>query len=302
MHELAYFNGNYLPAGDICLSVTDWGFVQGVTLAEQLRTFQGQVFCLQEHLQRLATGLTVVGWQELLAHHDLAAIVPHVAQQNHRQLDPLDDLGVSVFVTPGGYPGYGAPADEPPTVCVHTYRLPFHLWQRKYDEGLALVTVETRQVPADCWPAELKCRSRMHYYLAANEAGRKLPGATALLLDHQGRVVETPTANVVAYFQDSGLVSPPREKILPGISLGFLVRLAHDLDVPFEFREITPAELADANELMLTSTPYCLLPVARFNDRSLGRPGPLFRQLLHDWSRSVNVDIAAQAARFARRG
>jgi branched-subunit amino acid aminotransferase/4-amino-4-deoxychorismate lyase len=141
----------------------------------------------------------------------------------------------------------------------------------------------------------------MHYYLAANEAHRRMHGATALLLDLQGNVSETPTANVLAYFADSGLVSPPHEKILPGISLNYVVDLAGRLGVPVAFRDITPVELATADELMLTSTPFCLLPVAHFNNRSFNAPGPLFQELLRAWSHSVGVDIPAQARRFAQR-
>jgi branched-subunit amino acid aminotransferase/4-amino-4-deoxychorismate lyase len=301
MQDLAYLNGQYVPAEELHVSVTDWGFVQGLTLAEQLRTFRGEPFRAQNHLDRLLNGATIVGWEHFAAGQDFGSIIQEIAKCNHQQLDPLDDLGICVFLTPGEYPGYGAPVGSPPTICVHSYALPFNLWHNKYETGLALVSVATRQVPANCWPAELKCRSRMHYYLAANEANRQIPGATALLLDQHGHVSETPTANVIAYFAKSGLVSPAHENILPGISLSFLVDLAGQLGVPVDFRDITPAELATADELMLTSTPYCVLPVSHFDHRSFSAPGPLFQELLRAWSHSVGVDIAAQARRFAHR-
>jgi branched-subunit amino acid aminotransferase/4-amino-4-deoxychorismate lyase len=224
-----------------------------------------------------------------------------VAQHNFRRLDPHDDLAVCLFLTPGIHPDYGTSKHEGPTIGVHSYPLPFHAWQRKYTEGLSLVTVSTRQVPGDCWPSELKCRSRMHYYLAAREADERCPGATALLLDHLGYVTETPTANLIAFFAKSGLVSPPREKIVAGVSLGYVVELAAKRGIATEFRDITPDELATADELLLASTSYCVLPVARFDDRSLTAPGPLFRDLLADWSARVHVDIAQQASRFATR-
>ncbi len=226
MSNLAYFDGDYRPLDEVSLRVTDWGFVQGVTLAEQLRTFSGRPFQVQKHLERLLQGLNIVGWERLGTTVDFPAIIQEVAKQNYGQIDPLDDLGICVFVTPGPYPGYSLADPDRPAVCVHSYRLPFHRWYEKYQSGVTLLTVATRQVPRDCWPAELKCRSRMHYYLAAAEAQRRLPGAAALLLDHEGCVSETPTANAIAYFAASGLVSPPREKILPGISLDFVIELA----------------------------------------------------------------------------
>jgi branched-subunit amino acid aminotransferase/4-amino-4-deoxychorismate lyase len=300
MQELGYLNGEFVTAEQLRLSVVDWGFVQGVTLAEQLRTFAGKPFAVQQHLSRLMNGLTVVGWEQAVLQLDLDSAVQHVAFHNYAQLDPFDDLGICVFVTPGEYPGYGGESSEK-IVCIHTYRLPFHLWHTKYQDGLTLLTVATRQVPPECWPPELKCRSRMHYYLAAHEAHRQSPDAVPLLLDHQGRVCETPTANVVAYFEGEGLVSPPRERILPGVSLGHLEALARELDVPMAFRELTPGELEGAEELMLTSTPYCVLPVARFNQRRWRVPGRLYKQILHAWSLETGVDIAAQAARLGQR-
>jgi branched-subunit amino acid aminotransferase/4-amino-4-deoxychorismate lyase len=300
MQELGYLNGHFRPAAEIHVSVNDWGFVQGVTLAEQLRTFAGQPFAVQEHLNRLINGVTLLGWNGSLLELDLDQIVRRVAGHNYAEGDPLDDLGVCIFITPGAYPGYGAQSSDP-VVCVHSYRLPFHLWHSKYRDGLTLVTVATRQVPSDCWPPELKCRSRMHYYRAAQEARRQMPEAIPLLLDHQGRVCETPTANVVAYFESEGIVSPSREKILPGVSLGYLHELAGELGVRFEFRDLTPAELEAADELMLTSTPYCVLPVAQFNRRRWKVPGRLYEQLLHAWSQATGVNIEAQANRFAQR-
>ena len=66
----------------------------------------------------------------------------------------------------------------------------------------------------------------------------------------------------------------------------------------FEFPSVR-----SAGELMLTSTSPCVLPVTQVDGRSLsdGRPGPIFRQLLAEWSAAVGLDIAAQARQFASR-
>jgi branched-subunit amino acid aminotransferase/4-amino-4-deoxychorismate lyase len=66
---------------------------------------------------------------------------------------------------------------------------------------------------------------------------------------------------------------------------------------------LVPDDLAVADEVLLTSTPWCLLPVTRFEGRPVGRgePGPVFRRLLTAWSEMVGIDIAAQADRFAAR-
>ena len=98
------------------------------------------------------------------------------------------------------------------------------------------MTTAVRQVPGDCWPSELKCRSRMHYYLADREAAAIEPGPRALLLDHEGFVAEASTANALAYRAGEGLLSPPLGKVLRGISMGVVVELTERLGIPFRQR------------------------------------------------------------------
>ena len=149
----------------------------------------------------------------------------------------------------------------------------------------------------------MKCRSRMHYFLADREVQIRRPGARALLLDEAGNVSETATANVIAYRQGEGLISPPRDRILPGISLATVVELAGRLQIPFVERDLSPADLASADEVLLSSTPSCLLPVTTFDGTPIGdgRPGPVFERLLSTWGNNVDINIAQQADHFSRR-
>jgi branched-subunit amino acid aminotransferase/4-amino-4-deoxychorismate lyase len=157
-----------------------------------------------------------------------------------------------------------------------------------------------RQVPEACWPAALKCRSRMHYYLADHAAERLDPGARAVLLDLDGCVSEASTANIVMLRRSEGLVSPPRERILPGVSLTVLAELAAELGIPWHFRPFGWEELAAADEILLCSTSPCVWPVTRLNRRPLepGAAGETYRRLLQAWGASVGVDIAEQARRY----
>jgi len=300
---LAYLNGRYLPASQLTIAPTDAGFVLGATVAEQLRTFGGRIFRLSDHLERLEQSLRVVGIDCGLGAGQLAEVAERLVAENHPILAPGDDLGVSIFVTPGPYAAYAEGAAVGPNVGLHTYRLPFRLWAAKYESGQALATTTVEQVPSRCWPAKLKCRSRMHYYLADRQAAAREPGARALLLDTVGRVSETSTANVLALYSGEGLVSPPLDAILPGISLAVVAELAAELDIPLVYRHFGPDQLGAADEALLASTPFCLLPVSRLDGRPIGSgaPGPVFRRLLEAWSRLVGVDIATQARRFAVR-
>jgi branched-subunit amino acid aminotransferase/4-amino-4-deoxychorismate lyase len=145
----------------------------------------------------------------------------------------------------------------------------------------------------------------MHYFLAEQEVRMRTPKARPLLVDHNDTVNETPTANVVAYWINEGFVSPPRDRILEGISLLTLIELGKRHKQEFtETTLLQPFDLRKADEVLITSTPFCLLPVVQLDDAPIGdgRPGPLYRRLLEWWSGDVGVDIAAQAKRFAKRG
>jgi branched-subunit amino acid aminotransferase/4-amino-4-deoxychorismate lyase len=299
----AYLNGKWIPAAAATVPVGDAGFVLGATVAEQLRTFGGRLFHLDDHLTRLEHSLRIVGVDPGMARDELAAVAEQLAACNHRLLAPGDDLGLSIFVTPGDYPAYSPPGPARPTVCLHTYPLPFRLWAAKYREGQALVTTDVEQVSPRSWPASLKCRSRMHYCLADKQAAAVDPQARALLLDAQGFVTEASTANLVIYNAAEGLVSPPGSKILHGISLSAAAEFARRLGIGAGERELATDDVAAAEEAMLASTPLCLLPVTRLNGRPIGdgNPGPVFRRLLSAWSEAVGIDIAAQAERFAHR-
>ncbi|MFW5693078.1 MAG: aminotransferase class IV [Thermoguttaceae bacterium] len=300
--EQAYLNGKFLPASAMCLPPTDAGFVLGVTVAEQLRTFRGELFRLEEHLIRLGNSLRLVGVDPGTDADRLAATARELVAHNRTLLGPEEELGLSMFATPGLYATFAPEGPPEPTLGMHTYRLPFRLWAEKYRTGQALRTASVRQVPRECWPTELKCRSRMHYYLADREAAAEEPGARALLLDLDGRVSEASTANVLVYRRGEGLISPPLERILHGISLDVAFRLAGRLGIGTVFRDLTPAEVAQSDEVLLSSTSPCLLPVTRFDGRPIGpgRPGEVFWSLIAAWSELVGVDIVAQAERFGR--
>ena len=115
--------------------------------------------------------------------------------------------------------------------------------------------------------------------------------------------METSTANIILYVGGEGLITPPRDSVLPGVSMEEFFELALRLRIPAFERDVLPDEFAAADEVILTSTPNCMLPVCRFNGRPIGdgKPGPGFTRLLAAWSEEVGLDIAAQAGRFADR-
>ena len=279
--------------------IWDAGFVLGASATEQLRTFGGRLFRLNEHLDRLAQSLSIMGLDWPTPRHEIEAVANQIAHHNHGLLAPDSDLGLSLVVTPGSYASLAPPEASGPWFCISTYELPFARWATAYRVGQPLVTTIVEQVSSRSWPRRLKCRSRMHYYLADLEAARQDPAARALLLDADGTVVETATANILVYHRATGLISPPRESILPGISLDWVIELAAELNVSFEYRPLLPDDVARADEVWLTSTPYCLLPVTRFNHTPIahGQPGPEWNRFIQRWSDHIGLNILDQATR-----
>ena len=297
----AFLNGKFLPAKQVAIPLTDAGFVLGATLAEQLRTFHGRIYRTDEHLARLWRSLELLHVAPRLTRAEVAAAAEELVARNHRLLHAEDDLGVSIVITPGAYPGYGGSAASEPLVCLHTYPLQFQFWAEKYRVGQRLRTTSVEQVPERCWPRGMKCRSRVHYYLADHQAAELEPGARAVLLDEHGRVTEASTANILLYRADMGLAAPPRGAVLPGISLATVVELAAELGIPYAERELLPDDLATADEVLLSSTPLCLLPATSLNGKLIGpgKPGAVFQRLIQAWSKRVGLGIVGQAERFA---
>ncbi len=297
-HGEAYLNGNWVDAANLSVPVDDLGFALGVTVVERLRTFAHRPFGVEAHIRRLRRSLEIVGWDAEGLSAEVHEAIEEFPRRNAAWLAPGDDWSIVALVTPGK-----TAAAAHPTVCIHGFPLPFAAWAHQFDDGVAVRVVEVRQVPANCWPPELKCRSRMHYYLADREAARREPGARALLLDQQGHVGEASTANVVCYFHDRGLVTPSVEGVLPGISQEVLFELAADLGWSHQEQDLWPHDLHAADEIFLTSTSVCVLPVVRVDGQPVksGVPGPAYRRLLAAWNEKVGVDVAAQAKRFAAR-
>lgn len=300
----AYLNGEFLTVSRAVIAVTDLGFMQGVTAAEQLRTFNGKLFRLDKHLDRLARSLEIIGVDPGLSRDEFAEIAEDLVARNFPAIPPGGDLGLSMFVTPGAYATFansGFVQRPGPTVGMHTYALPFHLWASKYDTGESLVVTPVLQVPPSSIPAELKCRSRMHYYLADQAARRIEPGARALMVDQQGFATESSTANLLVYWKGEGLVSPPREKILPGVTVAAIEELAATLGIAFSYRDLSVEDVAQAEESLLCSTSPCVWAVTRLNGQPIGsgRPGEMVARLQRAWSDMVGLDIVAQARRLA---
>jgi branched-chain amino acid aminotransferase len=301
-----FLNGQMLPASQAHLTVYDAGVVLGATVTELVRTFRKEPFRLDDHLRRLSQSLHFVGFDIGMSMEELGRTVRQLVAHNAQLLGPEDELGLVIFVTAGEYPTYAGGAAgsvrTTPTLCVHTFPLPFELWADKVLTGIHLVTPSIRHVPPQCYDPKMKCRSRMHYYLADQQARLVDREAAALLLDLEGNVTETGAANFLMV-EDGTIVSPSLRNTLPGVSRATVIELAANLGIPFAVREFQVFDAVNADEAFLASTPYCLMSVTKINGTRVGtgKPGAIYGRLVKEWSELVRLDVVQQIVEGARR-
>ena len=303
---LVYLRGQLVPASQAHVAIFDAGVVLGATVTEMTRTFRHAPYRVDDHVDRLFRSLKYTRMDIGMSKAELAKVSRDLVANNVQLVDPADELGLIHFVTAGEFPVYagsaGRAARLTPTVCAHTFPMPFELWASKLDTGAHLVTPSIRHVPPQCYDPKMKYRSRMHYYLADKEAQLVDPDASALLLDLAGNVTETGGANFLIVEQGT-IVSPSLTNTLPGISRQTVIELAQKLGIPFVVKDFQVHSVINADEAFTATTPYCLLPVTKINGLPIGdgRPGPIWKKLLGAWSELVGIDIERQIRESAQR-
>ncbi|MEX0725726.1 MAG: aminotransferase class IV [Planctomycetaceae bacterium] len=296
---IAYLKGKIVPYSEAKVPVADLGLVLGTSVTEMIRTFRHQPFHLDRHLERMMRSLTGIGIPLPVTKHELVEIIGQIVSHNAGLIPPKHDLGIVIFVSPGENLTYHGLAKaeycKQPTLGVHTFALPFEMWAEKFTTGQHLITPSVRHIPAVSVDPKLKQRSRLHWYLADQQARLGDPKASALVLDQQGNVTETSTANF--FLVSQGTVYAPRpDHILGGVSQMIVVELLEKLGIPYRTGDMQTYDVFNADEAFTSSTPYCLLPVTKFNGRPLGdgKVGPIYERLIAAWSEKVGFDIVEQ--------
>jgi len=291
---IVWINGSLCPFSQAAVPVWDLGVVAGASVTEMARTFAHRPFRLERHVQRLTTSLTALGFPQLWSSDSLLNAATQIVDHNAKLIQAGEDLGIVLFSTAGSNPTYLNGCSSQTTTVVHTFVLPFAGWKPGLLNGVRLQIPGVRQIPEDCFSVTHKVRNRLHWWLADREANTHESGSRALLLDHEGFVTETSTS--CFYMIRGGHIVTSSRGVLNSLSSQIVEELAGVLQIPFERRPIPVAELAEASEAFLSSTPVCLLPVSHINGSQTGTaiPGPVFRRLTQAWSQLVGIDIAAQ--------
>jgi branched-chain amino acid aminotransferase len=281
---LAYYNGRFVPVGAVSISLDDAGFVWGATVTDRLRTFNGRLFALDAHLRRFRQSCDLARVPQPVPNAQLGRISERLVRENRQP----GELSAVWIATPGPVSGAGVTAS--PTLIAYTTPLDLRAFARQAREGVRLVPTSAA-LGVD---PRVKHRSRLPWWIARQEVHRRDPIVEPLLVEAGSRaVLETPTANVLAVL-DGAVVSPPRDGILGGVSLGVVEDLCRRIGLPFAERPMTLSDLWRASEVFLANTSYCLAGVSRVAERRVPFPGPTVHRLLEAWSQWVGVDIRRQ--------
>ncbi len=301
---IAWLNGRFIPYSQAALPVGDLGVVAGASVTEMIRTFRHEPFRLGAHLDRLDASLELLDFPIRPSRLEIEAAVAEVIFHNAALIPEHHDLGIIVFVTAGQNPTYvggvGRDQTDVGSVCVHTFPLPFEFWAGLYSKGGHLTTVSVLPLPEESVTPRAKHRNRLHWWRADREAGQKTPGSRAVLQLADGQFTETSSGNLLVVHGRT-ISTPPSEIVLGGISRAVTQELAASCGLAWQERPLFETDLRSADEVLTTSTPYCLLPITIFNGQPVGygAPGPVCGELTAAWSNLVGLDIVQQSVTAA---
>jgi branched-chain amino acid aminotransferase len=293
---IGYWNGRFVPDGEIRLSPSDRGFVLGDAVYEITRTYRHVPFHLDWHLDRLFAGLQYIELDPRLTRSEIEALTLEVLNRNRSNLRPHDDVTLTQRITRGPNPPlFGGPPPGPPTVIITCRPIHFPLFAHLYDEGVDLVVPSVRLPSRGGIDPRVKMHSRLPMALAGAQVARRGGQALPLMVDVEGYVTETSQTNVFAVL-GGDLVTPPDEVALGGITRRVVIDLAEQTGLRVTRRPLHRAEFAQASEAFVTGTGSGLLPVRAVDAHVFHPvPGPVTARLTETFSDHVGVDIVGQA-------
>ena len=291
---IAYFNGEWIPMEDCKLSMDDRGFRVGDAVFEVDRTFNGTIFDMEGHMDRLFRSLKYTRIDPGLTREEMTQITLESLDRNKDLIPAGGDMNVRQVITRGR--GSSVNDGSPATVFVAAYPMNFSRYASLYDGGCHVVFARTRSYHPDSLDPKVKHVSRMNFVLAELEASDVDPDAWPVLLDLDGNISEGTGFNFWIV-TDGALRTAGDRTLLQGVSRKAILELAETLGIPVILDDIQLYDAYTADEAFVSGTSHCLLPVSKLDNRPIDGevPGPIVKQLLAAWSEKVGVDIIGQA-------
>lgn len=268
---LVYLNGEFVDHASARVSVDDRGFLFADGVYEVARVYDGRIFQMHPHLERLQHGLG-----ELRIHAQVDAI-PDIAE---RLLDENElrngDATVYVQVTRGAAPrAHAFPPPETPAT-VYVLAKPFRQHPATYfEDGVATITV-----PDTRWSrCDIKSIALLPNVLANQQA--KDHGAFEALFVRDGAVIEGSHSNLFGVLDGRLITYSLCGYILGGITRKLIMDRAPELGIRVAEEPVKLAELDRVEELFLSGTTTEVMPISKVDNKLIGdgKPGPVTRRL-----------------------
>jgi branched-chain amino acid aminotransferase len=271
-----FLNGRLVPKEQAVVSVFDHGLLYGDGVFEGIRAYNGRVFRLKEHLERLFRSARAIVLEVGLTLPETQEAVLQTLRANK-----LKDAYIRLVVT-RGVGDLGLDPKKCPRATVFVIADKITLYPEEcYTDGLEVNTVSTRRTPSQALSPNIKSLNYLNNIMAKIEAG--LSGVReAIMLSTEGYVAEC-TGDNLFYFKNGRLITPPTAAgALEGITRAVVMELAAAAGIAVEERFFTPFDLHTADEVFLTGTAAEVVPVVKIDARPIGdgRPGERTRRLI----------------------
>jgi branched-chain amino acid aminotransferase len=272
---IIYYDGKYLPDDQAKVSVFDHGFLYGDGVFEGIRAYNGRIFRLKEHLDRLYDSAKTIDITPPISKEDLTEAICETLRRNN-----LTDAYIRPIITRGvGDLGLDPRKCPKPSVIVIAVTWGA-MYGDLYEKGLRAVTVSVRRNPAESMPPNVKSLNYLNNILAKIEANYK-GGDEAIFFDTNGYISEGSGDNL--YIVKNGeILMPPTLNNLRGITRMVLIESAKSLGITVKEQNLGYFDLYTADEMICTGTAAEVAPITWVDGRTIGsgKPGPVTRQLM----------------------
>ncbi|HTL52652.1 MAG TPA: branched-chain-amino-acid transaminase [Planctomycetota bacterium] len=279
-----WIDGQYYDKENAKISVFDHGMLYGDGCFEGIRAYNGKIFKLAEHLDRLYASAQAIGMKIPMALADMTKLVPQVVKDND-----LKDCYIRLVVTRGvgdlGIDPRKCP--KPSIICIATSIKLYP--EEMYENGMKIVTASSRRVPTECLPGRIKSLNYLNNIMAKIE-GIQANCEEVLLLNTAGKVAECSADNVFAVWHSghgragkaAHLLTPSATQgALLGVTRGTILDLARKAGYTTEEGEMERYDLYTCDEVFLTGTGAEVIGVVGIDGRTIGtgKPGEVTRKL-----------------------
>jgi len=287
---VVYIDGKFRPKSMAEISVFDHGLLYGDGVFEGIRVYNGLIFKLKEHIDRLYHSA-----------HTILLSIPFCKEKMIEKvirtvrINGLKDAYIRLIVTRGvGDLGLDPRKCPRPTVIIIA-EPKIELHQNK--TGIRAIISWVKRDSVDGTTHEVKSLNYLNSVLAkieANNAGVD----EAIYLNQNGHIVEGVAENIFVVKENIIITPLTCTGSLPGITRKEIMKMAARLGYKVEEGNITPYELFNADEVFFTGTAAEIVPVIEINGRSIGdgKPGPItklliaeFKKLIQDPSQGISV-------------